>query len=51
MDIIDDHKKRQLEFIGHILRKNGFEELILTWCVNGKRSREDRERIIPYKPK
>ena len=32
-------RKRQLEFLGHIMRKNGLEELILTGNVDGKRSR------------
>ena len=39
MDIIDDDK-RQLECLGHIMRKNGLEEFILTWSVDGKRSKE-----------
>ena len=31
--------KRQHDFRGHIMRKNGLEELILTGSVDGKRSR------------
>ena len=43
-------RKRQIEFLLHIMRKNGLEELILTGSVDGKRSR-GRQREIPYKPK
>ena len=43
-------RKRQLEFLGHIMRKNGLEESILTGSVDGKRSR-GRQREIPSKPK
>ena len=32
-------RKRQLEFLGHIMRKNRLEELILTGSVDGKGSR------------
>ena len=32
-------RKWQLEFLGHIMKMNGLEELILTWSVDGKRSR------------
>ena len=47
MDIIDDHKtERQLEFLGHIMRKSGLEELILTGSVDGKRS--SRRQIEKY---
>ena len=41
--------KRQLEFLGHIMWKNGYEELVLAGSVDGKRSREDRGEV-PYKP-
>ena len=45
MGIIGDHKKRgSFEFLRHIMRKNGLEELILIGSVDGKRSRGDRER-------
>ena len=37
-------RKRQLEFLGHVTRKEGLEELMLTGCVNGKRSR-GRQRL------
>ena len=43
MGIIDDHKKGWGEFLGHIMRKNGLEELILRGSVNGKR-RKGRQR-------
>ena len=40
-------RKRQLEFLGHIMRKNGLEELILTGSVDGKRSRgRQREKYL-----
>ena len=32
-------RKRQYEFLAHIMRKNGLEELILTESVNGNRSK------------
>ena len=32
-------RKRQLEFLRNIMRKNELEELILTGSVDGKRSR------------
>ena len=32
-------RMRQLEFLGHIMRKNGLEKLILTGSVDGKRNR------------
>ena len=37
-------RKRQIEFLGHVMRKEGLEELMLTGRVNGKRSRE-RQRL------
>ena len=43
-------RKRELEFLGHIMRKHGLEELILTGSVDGKRGM-GRQRKIPYKPK
>ena len=40
-------RKRQLKFLGHIMRKNGLEELILTGSVDGKRSRgRQREKYF-----
>ena len=39
-------RKRQLEFHGHNMRKNGLEELILKGSVDGKRSREDRKKYL-----
>ena len=32
-------RKKQIEFLGHITRKEGIEELMLTGPVNGKQSR------------
>ena len=37
-------RKRQIEFLGHVTRKEGLEESMLTGCVNGKRRRE-RHRL------
>ena len=37
-------RKRQIEFFGHVMRKEGLEELMLTGRVNGKRSR-GRQRL------
>ena len=40
-------RKRHIEFLSHIMRKNGLEELILTGSVDGKRSRgKQREKCI-----
>ena len=40
-------RKRKLEFLGHIMRQNGLEELILTGNVDGKRSRgRQREKYL-----
>ena len=32
-------RKRQAEFIGHIMRKEGLEEIIITGKIEGKRGR------------
>ena len=37
--LIKSIRKRQLEFLGHILRKDGMENLCITGFVEGKRSR------------
>ena len=37
-------RKRQLEFLGHVMRKEGLENLSVTGKINGKRSR-GRQRI------
>ena len=37
--LIKNIRKRQLEFLGHILRKDGMENLRMTGFVSGKRSR------------
>ena len=37
---------RQLEFLGHIMRKNWSEELILTGSVDRRRCGEDREKYL-----
>ena len=38
-------RKRQAEFIGHIMRKEGLEEIIITGKIEGKRGR-GRPRLI-----
>ena len=39
--------KRQLEFLGNIMRKNGLEELILIGSVDGKKNRgRQREKYL-----
>ena len=38
-------RNRQLEYLGHIMRKNWLEELILTGSVDGKKSR-GRQRAV-----
>ena len=37
--LIKNIRKRQLEFLSHILRKDGMENLCITGFVEGKRSR------------
>ena len=37
---------RQLEFLEHIMRKNGLEELILTGNVDGKSSKERQRNTL-----
>ena len=37
-------RKEQIEFLGHVTRKEGLEELMLTGRVNWKRSR-GRQRL------
>ena len=32
-------RKRQLEFLGHVMRKESVENLMLTGCIEGKKSR------------
>ena len=42
-------RKRQLAFLGYIMRKNELEELILTGIVDGKRSRgRQREKYLTH---
>ena len=42
--LIKNIRKRPLEFLGHILRKDGMENLCLTGFIEEKRSR-NRQRI------
>ncbi|XP_042883267.1 uncharacterized protein LOC122260182 [Penaeus japonicus] len=42
--VMKNIQKRQLEFVGHIMRKNKYENLALTGRIEGKRSR-GRQRI------
>ena len=42
--LIKNIRKRQLEFLGHILRKDGMKNLCITGYVDGKR-RRGRQRI------
>ena len=42
--LIKDIRKRELEFLGHIVRKDCMENLCITGFVEGKRSRS-RQRI------
>ena len=34
--------RRQLRFVGHVVRKEGLEKLVLEGKINGKRQRERR---------
>ena len=43
-NLIKNIRKRQLEFLGHTLRKDGMENLCITGFVEGKRGR-GRQRI------
>ena len=42
--LIKNIRKRQLDFLGHIMRKDGMENLCFTGFVDGKRS-SGRQRI------
>ena len=37
--LICEIRLKQLKFLGHIIRKDGFENLVLTGKIEGKRSR------------
>ena len=41
-------KRRQAEFLGHVMRKGKLEHLLTTGNIEGKRSR-GRQRIKKYK--
>ena len=34
-------RKRQLKFVGHVVRKNGLEKLVLEGKIEGKKTREE----------
>ena len=36
-------RRRQLKFVGHVVRKGGWEKLVLEWKINGKRQWEDSD--------
>ena len=42
--LVKNIRKRQLEFLGHILKKDGIENLCITGFVDGKRKR-GKQRI------
>ncbi len=39
-------KKRQVKFLGHIMRKEGLENLILTGQIEGKRERKTMHNLL-----
>ena len=44
-----DIVRRQLSFLGHVLRKDELEKLVVTGFVNGKRARgRQRETFLTY---
>ena len=43
--LLNTIRKQQLKFLGHIMRKEGLENLTLTGQIEGKRSR-GRQRLI-----
>ena len=47
--LVNDIVRRQLSFLGHILRKDDLENLVLTGYVEGKRARgRQRETFLTY---
>ena len=47
--LIGDIVRRQLVFIGHVLRKDKLEKLVVTGFVDGKRARgRERATFITY---
>ena len=43
--LLREIRVKQLKFLGHILRKDGFEKLVLTGKIEGTRSR-GRKRLM-----
>ena len=44
-----DIVRRQLSFLGHVLRKDELEKLVVTGFVDGKRARfRQRENLLTY---
>ena len=43
--LMKDIRVRQLNFLGHIIRKDGLENLVMTGRIEGRRSR-GRRRVI-----
>ena len=41
--LLGDIGRRQLSFLGHVLRKDELEKLVVTGFVDGKRSRDRNE--------
>ena len=47
--ILGDIVRRQLSFLGHVLRKNELERFVVTGFVDGKRARgRQRETFLTY---
>ena len=47
--ILGDIVRRQLSFLGHVLRKDELEKLVVTCVVDGKRARgRQRETSLTY---
>ena len=47
--LLGDIIRRQLSFLGHVLRKDELEKFVVTGFVNGKRARgRQRETFLTY---
>ena len=48
MYVIYNNVRRQFSFLGHVLRKDELEKLVVTGFVDGKRARGRQETFLTY---
>lgn len=47
--MIKEIRKRQLQFVGHVMRREELEEVVLTGMIDGKRDRgRQREKYLDW---